>query len=85
MHHGGAYTKKYLEQRFKKEHIDKRIYMDSLVISKKRYEEILSILKEIAVKLINTSKKALEEHAKNTGLSQNDEFKKAVNFLNWWD
>lgn len=85
VHHGGAYTRKYVEQRFNKGLIDKRIYMDSLVISETKFEKALSTLKNISVKLINSSKKALEEHLKSLGISHDDKLKEAVNFLNWWD
>lgn len=85
VHHGGAYTKKYMEQQFDSKLMEKRVYMDSLVISKNKFEETLSILKEVALTLINTSKKTLEEYIKSIGLYQDNEFKKAVNFINWWD
>lgn len=85
IHHGGVFTRKYARSRLEDKMDKKRVYFDSLVISKRYFEDTTSFLEKIACKLINATKKSLEKFVGDNTLKQDEQLRKAIFFLNWWD
>ena len=85
VHHGGVFTTEYVTQRLKNKITQNCVHYDSLVISKREFEDVACFLEKIAFKLINATKKSLEKFVIDNNLTYDDELKKTINFLNWWD
>jgi len=83
VHHGGTYTLSYLRQA-KAPDPRGRAFFDSLVVTAEFFDEQLSFIESIALKIMSGTHTALARYIKDRGLEYSQERSDAVQYLLWW-
>ena len=82
VHHGGVYTMKYTQQWL--ELMDKKIFLDSVVIDPTSFSKALSLIEEIGKKTVQSTHRRLEELVEQLHEALDPEWKRALRHLQYW-
>jgi hypothetical protein len=83
VHHGGIYTMKYHEQRFRTEPVSGLVHWHSLRVTAEDFKKWRSFLDMMVVKISETTHKAISNLVKSKSIQLKRVNKKALWFLEW--